>query len=151
MKHRSLIALALTIGGAGCYSPGLSDCVSACGAGGTCARDMTCSNGLCTRGPVCNVNEPPPPTSSCIESTRRCVSGQTQSCNGGKWAALATCADQTPACFAGGCVECPPGSARCHGPGAIQQCGPGGGWGPDLNCLGGAICQNGACVSTAGV
>jgi alpha-tubulin suppressor-like RCC1 family protein len=38
---------------AGCYRPRLVDCIQACDQNQGCADGMTCSAGLCTRGPTC--------------------------------------------------------------------------------------------------
>jgi|SoiMethySBSTD1v2_1073268.scaffolds.fasta_scaffold14089_5 hypothetical protein len=84
---------------------------------------------------------------ACYEGELGCNGQRPFSCNseGGKDLA-APCREPTPACVAGACQACAPGTTQCRSPKLIQYCEAPGNWGEGFDCSNLNQCLNNECV-----
>lgn len=78
---------------------------------------------------------------------RQCAGNVVQLCDAaGKWADETMCASPTPACVAGACGSCTPGTQQCNGA-VVQSCDGSGAWVDGVTCGGATpVCLSATCV-----
>jgi hypothetical protein len=76
-----------------------------------------------------------------------CSGNTVQVCDAtGMWADETTCASPTPACIAGACGSCTPGTQQCNGP-IVETCDGSGAWVDGITCSGATpVCLAATCV-----